>query len=67
MRYLILLLLAACATPEERADRAIARHGPYCERLGYERGTKDWRDCIASRDVRRGMVCNQVGNTTICN
>lgn len=66
------LLLVGCATPQERADRAIARFGPYCERLGYTSQTDSWRQCILSlrndsaapththcfRDSRGNMVCN---------
>jgi hypothetical protein len=47
MRYLtVLLLLAGCATPEERADRMISSFGPTCERLGYQQGSDKYRDCI---------------------
>jgi hypothetical protein len=49
MRYvLIVLLLAGCATPEQRADRAIAKFGPYCERLGNKPKTPEWSACIQS-------------------
>lgn len=41
-----ILALAACATSEQRAERAIARHGPFCERLGHTPDTQTWRDCI---------------------
>ncbi|HEX8989552.1 MAG TPA: hypothetical protein VF816_16465 [Rhodocyclaceae bacterium] len=47
------LLLAACATPAERAaqrqrdiDAMMAEYGPACERLGYKAHTDAWRDCI---------------------
>lgn len=46
---LILLLLAGCATPQERAHRAIVRHGPYCETLGFLPNTDAWRQCIQRR------------------
>lgn len=47
MRYLfVLLLLAGCATPEQRADRMIGKFGPMCERLGYTPATDRFRDCI---------------------
>src|SRR3990167_7958881 len=47
--------LVACATPEERADRAIARYAPYCERFGFERGTESWRSCILEQENIRSM------------
>jgi hypothetical protein len=48
------IVLTGCAlTPEQRAARAIERYAPYCEKLGYERGTDRWRDCIASEESAR--------------
>lgn len=43
---IVLLLLAGCATPEQRADRMISRYGPICERIGYPSGSDKYRDCI---------------------
>ena len=42
MRYLLILavLLAGCATPEQRAEKDMARFGPYCEKMGYESQTE---------------------------
>src|SRR4051812_6662568 len=48
-----LLLLAGCATPESRAEKMIARHGPACEKLGYETGTASWRDCVVALEQQR--------------
>ena len=71
MKYLVVLLLAGCAlTPEERADRAMQKYAPYCERLGYERGTAVFAGCVENQELaarRRGTVCNTFGNTTVCN
>jgi hypothetical protein len=73
MRYaMILVLLSGCAlTPEQRAERDISRHGPYCERLGYERGTTAFASCIENQAIaarmRRGTVCQTFGNITTCN
>lgn len=83
MRYaLIFLLLAGCATPEEKADRAIANYSPYCEKLGYARDSDTWRQCIQTQvsDKRaaasrasaaalqsRPRTCQTVGNTVSCN
>lgn len=67
MRYLlpVVALVAGCATPEERADRDIAAHAPYCDRMGYQRDSDAWRSCIqqqaserrarASEAARRGQ------------
>jgi len=57
MRLLILMasvaLLAACATPAERAaqmqrevDEMVQVYGPACEQLGFQGDTDPWRDCI---------------------
>lgn len=59
MRAVLLLgltaLLAACATPAERAaqmerevDRMIQIYGPACSKLGYKPETDAWRDCVLS-------------------
>lgn len=49
------VLVAACATPAERAarmerevERMIQIYGPACSRLGYKPETDPWRDCILS-------------------
>lgn len=72
MRYcLLLILLAGCATPEERAAKIINRHGPYCETLGFVSGSDGWRQCVMSeensRRARRGVVCYQTATTLVCN
>lgn len=62
MRYLLLaLLLASCATPEERAERDIAAHAPYCDKMGYQRDTDAWRSCIqqAAADRRASVRAAQ--------
>lgn len=48
-----LVVLAGCATPEERAARVqkdvesmIQTYGPGCEKLGYKPDTDQWRDCV---------------------
>lgn len=47
MRYFVIfLLLTGCVTQEQRAERDIAKYAPYCEKIGYERNTDQWRDCI---------------------
>lgn len=63
MRIVMILiagaLLAGCATTAERAaqmqrqaDEMIAVYGPACEKLGYQKGTDPWRDCILRLDAR---------------
>lgn len=70
MRYaLIVLLLAGCAvSPQEKAEKAIARQAPYCEKLGYKPQTDGWRNCIQARErARDGVMCTQVYGSMICN
>jgi hypothetical protein len=51
MRVLFLLLLVSgCATPEERAVKAMERYGPYCEAFGMQRGSSAWTDCILTEE-----------------
>lgn len=49
----LVALLAACATPAERAaqmqrevDRMVQIYGPACSNLGYKPDTDAWRDCV---------------------
>ena len=53
------LLLAACATPQERAakmqlkmDRIIIEYGPACIRLGYQQNSDQWRNCILQLNTK---------------
>lgn len=76
------LTLAACATPEQRAARAIERFGPYCDKIGFKRDTDPWRTCVvnaqaasdaeddaiaARASANRPRVCTPVGAQVICN
>jgi hypothetical protein len=57
MRYLLIaVLLAGCATPEQRADKAIDRYGAYCERLGNKSKTPEWSACIQSEVTSRRIA-----------
>lgn len=70
MRYVLIVLLAAgCAhSPQEQAERAIARQAPYCEKMGYKAQSEGWRNCIQARERERaGVMCTQVYGSTICN
>ncbi len=47
------LLLAACATPQERAvtmqaemDKMMLIYGPACSKLGYTTNSDQWRGCV---------------------
>jgi len=72
---LLVALVAACATPEQRAARVeqevtamIQEYGPGCERLGYKADTDPWRDCVlrlatkSSLERREVMTTNCIGN-----
>jgi hypothetical protein len=50
--FAVALFAAACATPEEQAQRTLDRYGPYCEKLGYQKNTDKWRDCIMNEHKR---------------
>lgn len=67
MRKFMLLslaaLLAACATPEERAaqyqrevDAMVQVYGPACDRLGYKSDSDPWRDCILRLNARESFA-----------
>jgi hypothetical protein len=50
-------MLAGCATPEQEAqynvrhmDYLITVYGPACDRLGFQRNTDQWRECIVRLD-----------------
>lgn len=58
------LLLAGCATPEQKAARMQAEvdqmmriYGPACTRLGYVAQSDQWRNCVvqlsAKEEVQR--------------
>lgn len=46
MRYLIVLLLAGCVSPQQRAANIVAHFGPICEGMGFIQGSDGWRQCI---------------------
>lgn len=59
-----LLVLAGCATPTpaERAAHAqaemrqlMAVYGPACEKLGYQKDTDLWRDCVLRLATREEL------------
>jgi hypothetical protein len=62
MRHLTLMLavlLAACATPQERArqkqaemEQMMVIYGPACGRLGYPVNSDQWRSCILNLSLK---------------
>ncbi|WP_322403287.1 hypothetical protein [Massilia luteola] len=64
LSVVLVLALAACATPQERAAQAqadveqmMAIYGPACTRLGYAAQSDAWRGCVinlgAKYDLQR--------------
>ena len=50
---LLMLFIAGCATPEQRAaqverevEEMIRVYGPGCEKLGFKTDSDQWRDCV---------------------
>ena len=50
---LLMLFIAGCATPEQRAaqverevEELIRVYGPGCEKLGFKADSDQWRDCV---------------------
>lgn len=84
MRYAIVLavlMLSGCITAEQRAEIALSRYGPFCDKLGFQRGTEPFATCVmqqANSDDARAMQaygiyqqtrprsCQAVGNTVTC-
>ena len=48
----LLLVLSGCVTAEQRAAQVAAEYGPYCDKLGYQRSTDAWRNCIQMQDAK---------------
>lgn len=47
--YLLVLLLAGCATPEQRQariDTMIANMGRACEKIGHAQGSEQYKECV---------------------
>ncbi|MDA8128088.1 MAG: hypothetical protein M0Z73_05230 [Betaproteobacteria bacterium] len=57
---ILVLALAGCATPQQRAAKAMERHGPYCTALGLKQGTPEWANCVeqaqASEDAMTAAI-----------
>lgn len=57
MRYLLIAaLLGGCSLKEAAirdAERSAATYGPACDKLGYERNSDGWRDCVIRLSDKR--------------
>lgn len=60
------LALAACSTPQQRAERMQSEmaelmtiYGPACARLGYAQNSDQWRHCVLQLSTREEL--RQVG------
>lgn len=69
----VLVVLAACATPAERAaeaqaeiDEIIQVYGPACEKLGYKRDDDKWRDCVLHLAAKTERRLNRYPTSTTC-
>ncbi len=56
------LMLAACSTPQQRAERMQAEmaelmtvYGPACSRLGYAQNSDQWRQCVLALSTREEL------------
>lgn len=70
---LLAALLAACATPAERAARAerdmdemMTVYGPACERLGHRANSDAWRDCVLRLAQKDAIERNRYPTATGC-
>ena len=71
--FFVLLLLAGCATQEQRAaaverdvDDMIRVYGPGCEKLGFKSDTDPWRDCVLRLAARDDIERYRRDTTTNC-
>ena len=58
--FAVVLSLTACATPEQWAGEVMAAYGPYCDKLGYQRDTDAWRQCIQIEDAKHSAAQNSM-------
>lgn len=70
-------VLIGCATPEQKAQRYLEVYGPVCDKLGFEKNTDNWRNCVLGQANARNsrpaytppkstMTCTTTGATTQC-
>lgn len=67
------LVGCATATPAERAARAQAEmqqlitiYGPACDKLGFQKDTDNWRDCVLQLATRDDVRYSRRPTTTTC-
>ena len=56
---LTMVFITACATPEQRVERQLRVYGPYCDRIGFQRDTDAWRNCVVQQvaiDAQRAQA-----------
>jgi hypothetical protein len=67
MRAMIIVvasvLLTACATPEQRAayhasevDSLVQEYGAACDKLGFNRNSDQWRNCILQLSTKDDLA-----------
>lgn len=56
------LVLAGCATPEQKAaqmqaemSRMMTIYGPACSRLGYQGNSDQWRSCVLQLSTKEEL------------
>ncbi|MBW8365810.1 MAG: hypothetical protein K0M39_14775 [Rhizobium sp.] len=54
------IVLAGCATPQEKAAKSLERQGPYCTALGFKEGTTEWRDCVVNRQASEDAMVSAI-------
>ena len=52
------MTLTGCATPQERAAKAVAKYGPYCEGLGLKAGSEIFAACVQKEDARASAAAD---------
>lgn len=68
LAWLPVAMLAACATPQERAAQARAEveemmvvYGPACTHMGYAAQSDAWRSCVLNLDTRAELRTYDTG------
>lgn len=57
-----ILLISACATPQQKAQQLVVMHGTKCTTIGFTPRTKEWANCILqSEDSRRAAILGMYG------
>jgi hypothetical protein len=59
LRLVLPILLAACATPQDRAAQAEKDYGALCEKRGHAQGSEQWRACVQTEDMNAALATQQ--------